>query len=104
LAAGALAPSAITDAIESLKRDGKPFAANLLVVPKAAPDAPIVERAVKRLAAWRREFGLPEDFPPNRWSEDFRSQLDALIAAAPPAASFTFDLLPRDAIAAMKAR
>ncbi|HWD29766.1 MAG TPA: nitronate monooxygenase [Rhizomicrobium sp.] len=104
LAAGALAPSAITDAIDDLKKDGKPFAANLLIVPKADPDSETVERAVARLATWRRQFGLAEDFRPNRWSEDFRSQLDALIAAAPPAASFTFDLLSRDDIAAMKAR
>jgi nitronate monooxygenase len=104
LAAGGLAPAAITDAIDALKKDGKPFAANLLVVSKVNPDGESVERAVTRLAKWRREFGLPEDFRPNRWAEDFRSQLDALIAAAPPAASFTFDLLAREDIAAMKAR
>jgi nitronate monooxygenase len=104
LAAGALAPGAITDAIASLKRDGRPFAANLLTVPKADPDNETVARAVARLAKWRREFGLPAAFRPNRWSEDFASQLDALIEAAPPAASFTFDLPPRAAIAAMKQR
>ncbi len=74
------------------------------MVPKADPDAETVERAVARLTPWRREFGLPGDFRPNRWSEDFRSQLDALIAAAPPVASFTFDLIPRDDIAALKQR
>lgn len=104
LAAGALAPAAIHDEIAELKRDGKPFGANLLIVPKADPDPRDVERAVKRLAAWRKEFGLPEEFRPNRWSENFRSQLDALIEAAPPAASFTFDCLAPADIAAMKAR
>ncbi|HEV2650587.1 MAG TPA: nitronate monooxygenase, partial [Rhizomicrobium sp.] len=64
LAAGALAPAAIHDAIAELKRDGKPFGANLLIVPKADPDPRDVERAVKRLAAWRKEFGLPEEFRP----------------------------------------
>ncbi|HWA88899.1 MAG TPA: nitronate monooxygenase [Rhizomicrobium sp.] len=104
LAAGALAPSAIAGQIASLKADGKPFGANLLVVPKAAPDAETLARAVARLKTWRRAFGLAEEFLPNRWSEDFRSQLDALIEAAPPAASFTFDLIGRDDIAALKAR
>ncbi|HWA30950.1 MAG TPA: nitronate monooxygenase, partial [Rhizomicrobium sp.] len=45
-----------------------------------------------------------EDFRPNRWSEDFRAQLDALIQSAPPAVSFTFDLVSRDDIAAFQAR
>ncbi len=104
LAAGALAPSVIAGEIARLKARGKPFGANLLVVPKVDPDAETVERAVARLAPWRREFGLPEDFRPNRWSEDFRSQLDALTAAAPPVASFTFDLIARGDIAALKQR
>ncbi|HEY4987731.1 MAG TPA: nitronate monooxygenase, partial [Bradyrhizobium sp.] len=104
LAAGALTPAAISETIAELKRDGKPFGANLLIVPKPDPDPQTIERAVKRLAVWRREFGLPEEFRPNRWSEDFRSQLDATIEAAPPAASFTFDCLVPAEIAAMKAR
>ncbi len=104
LAAGALAPSVIADEIARLKRDGRPFGANLLIVPKAEPDSETVEHAVKRLAPWRKQFGLAEDFHPNRWSEDFRSQLDALISAVPPAASFTFDCLAHADIAAMKAR
>jgi nitronate monooxygenase len=104
LAAGALAPSVIADEIGKLKKLGKPFGANLLVVPKTSPDPETVAQAVHRLAKWRREFGLPEDFRPNRWSEDFRSQLDALIEAAPPAVSFTFDLVSREDIAAFHKR
>ncbi|HWA30964.1 MAG TPA: nitronate monooxygenase, partial [Rhizomicrobium sp.] len=104
LAAGALAPSVIKEEIARLKALGKPFGANLLVVPKADPDTETLERAVHRLAKWRKEFGLPEDFRPNRWSEDFRAQLDALIQSAPPAVSFTFDLVSRDDIAAFQAR
>lgn len=102
LAAGALAPSAIAEEIASLKKDGRNFGANLLVVPKADPDPETLERAAARLKSWRREFGLAEEFRPNRWSEDFRSQLDALIAAAPPVASFTFDLIPREDVQALK--
>ncbi|HEY2035143.1 MAG TPA: nitronate monooxygenase [Rhizomicrobium sp.] len=104
LAAGALSPAAIADQIGGLKKQGKPFGANLLVVPKADPDSETIEQAVRRLAKWRREFGLPEEFRPNRWSEDFRSQLDALIESAPPAVSFTFDLIAREDIAAFKQR
>src|ERR1700760_1586045 len=104
LAAGALSASAISEETGKLKKQGKPFGANLLVVPKADPDSATVEHAVQRLAKWRKEFGLPEDFRPNRWSEDFRSQLDALIEAAPPVVSFTFDLISRDDIAAFQKR
>jgi nitronate monooxygenase len=106
LAAGALAPAAIAREIAALKTDGKPFGANLLVVPKAAPDAETVARATARLKSWRREFGLAAELPPNlwpnRWAEDFRSQLDALIEAAPPVASFTFDLIAPEDVAALK--
>jgi len=104
LAAGALSPSAIKEEIGKLKTQHKPFGANLLVVPKVDPDSGAVEQAVRRLAKWRKDFGLPEEFRPNRWSEDFRSQLDALIEAAPPAASFAFDLIARDDIAAFRKR
>jgi nitronate monooxygenase len=104
LAAGALPPNTIASEIAKLKQDGKPFGANLLVVPKVDPDPQTVERAVGRLAPWRRQYGLPEDFRPNRWSEDFRSQLAALIEAAPPAVSFTFDLIAREDIAAFRQR
>jgi nitronate monooxygenase len=103
LAAGALSPSVITDEIAKLKKQGKPFGANLLVVPKAAPDDETIARAVARLKSWRREFGLAEEFRPNRWAEDFREQLDALIATAPPAVSFTFDLIAPQDIAAFQA-
>ena len=104
LAAGALPPSAMAEEIGRLKKQGRPFGANLLVVPRADPDPETVERAVRRLVKWRREFGLPEEFRPNRWSEDFRAQLDALIEAAPPAVSFTFDLIARDDVSAFKQR
>ena len=104
LAAGALTPAAITSEIARLRAEGRPFGVNLLVVPKVDPDPRTLERAVERLRPWRREFGLAEEFRPNRWSEDFRSQLDALIAAAPPVASFTFDLIAREDIAALKSR
>jgi nitronate monooxygenase len=104
LAAGALAPSVISDEIAKLKQRGRPFGANLLVVPKADPDSETVEAAVHRLAKWRKAFGLPEEFRPNRWSEDFRAQLDALIEAAPPTVSFTFDLISREDIAAFQKR
>ena len=104
LAAGALSPSVITEEIGKLKKLGKPFGANLLVVPKTDPDAETVEHAVHRLAKWRKEFGLPEEFRPNRWSEDFRSQLDALIETAPPLVSFTFDLISCEDIAALRKR
>jgi nitronate monooxygenase len=104
LAAGALAPSAIKEEIAKLKKQGKPFGANLLVVPKADPDSETVEHGVHRLAKWRKEFGLPEEFRPNRWAEDFRSQLDALIETAPPAVSFTFDLISHEDVAAFQKR
>jgi nitronate monooxygenase len=105
LAAGALSPGAIGEQVARIHGEtDRPFGVNLLITAKAEPDRETLARALARLKPWRQEFGLPEQSVPNRWSEDFRSQLDALIQAAPPVASFTFDCLPREDISALKAR
>jgi nitronate monooxygenase len=69
-----------------------------------SPDCGEVERAMARLAPWRAELGLGPQCVPNRWSEDFAGQLQAVVDAAPPVASFTFSILTRDEIAALHAR
>jgi nitronate monooxygenase len=62
----------------------------------------VIDAAIARLAPWRRELGLSEQAVPNRWSEDFRAQLDAVIAAAPPVASFTFSILSPEEVSALR--
>jgi nitronate monooxygenase len=105
LAAGALSPAAIAGQIAGVRgATDRPFGVNLLITAHAKPDGETLHRALERLAPWRRAFGLPAQSVPNRWSEDFRSQLGALVEAAPPVASFTFDCLSRDDVSALQAR
>lgn len=102
LAAGATAPADIGPAVAAMKAaTDAPFAVNLLMAPPAAPDAATVDAALARLAPWYAELGQPLPQAPNAYAPDFQAQLGALTAAAPPLASFTFDILTADQVAAL---
>lgn len=109
LAAGALPPDGILrDAANIRAETARPFAINLLMARPAdpdaqSPDAQSIAAAMARLKSWRDSLGLPEQAIPNRWSQDFAAQLQAVIAARPTMASFTFDCLTRDEVTALKA-
>ena len=103
LAAGGLAPADIGPAIDQVRAaTDRPFTVNLLMAPKAAPDAATVEAALQRLAPWYAEVGVPPPATPNQFAPDFDAQFEALLAAAPPIASFAFDVLTRDQTAALQ--
>ncbi len=94
LAAGALAPAEIGPTIDSVRaRTSRPFGVNLLMAPKAEPAAGEVDAALARLASWYAELGIAPPETPNQFAPDFDAQFDALVAAAPPVASFTFAIL-----------
>jgi len=102
LAAGGLAPGDIAAAVAAIRAaSGRPFAVNLLMAPRAAPESGLVEAALARLAPWYAELGEPAPAAPNQFAPDFEAQLAAVIAAAPPIASFTFDVLAPDQVAAL---
>ncbi|MBL8556688.1 MAG: nitronate monooxygenase [Phenylobacterium sp.] len=104
LAAGALAPDDIATAIGAMKAaSDRPFGVNLLMAPRASPDAAIVAAALERLAPWYAELGEPLPDAPNQYAPDFEAQLAAIVAAAPPVASFTFGILARDQVTALRA-
>lgn len=103
LAAGGLAPADIGPAVAEIRAaTDRPFTVNLLMAPKAAPDAGEVEAALKRLAPWYAELGAPLPGAPNQFAPDFDAQFEALVAAAPPVASFAFDVLTRDHVLALQ--
>ena len=103
LAAGVLAPDEIGPAVEAVRgATDRPFAVNLLVAPKAEPDAETLEAAIQRLRPWYAARGEPAPEAPNRFAPDFDAQLEALVAAAPPIATFAFDVLRRDQVEALK--
>lgn len=106
LGAAGLSPGALGQTIVQMREalGDKPFNINLFVLEPARPEAGPVARAMAQLAPYRAELGLPEQSIPNKWSEDFASQFEVLVEAAPPVASFTFGILSVDQAARLKAR
>jgi nitronate monooxygenase len=104
LAGGGLAPADIGPAVEALRAGAgeAPFAVNLLMAPKAAPDAATVDAALERLKPWYAALEAPLPGTPNQFAPDFEAQLEALVAVAPPIASFAFDVLRRDQVEALQ--
>ena len=93
LGCGMRSPQAMAQAAAQVRQaTDRPFGMNLFVQDTPVPDAATVEAALARLAPLYAEFGL-EPTVPERWCEDFGEQLDALIAARPAVASFTFGIL-----------
>lgn len=104
LAAGAMAPADIGPAVAELRgRTDRPFGVNLLMAPAARPDPEVVDAAIERLWPWYEAQGEPVPAIPNDFAPDFRSQLAALVQAAPPVASFTFGVLDPGEVAALHA-
>jgi nitronate monooxygenase len=105
LAVSSQTPAALAKSIATLRSaTDHPFAVNLFIQEPAAPSASEVDAAVARLAPWRARYGLPEAFRPNQWAEPFLPQFEALLAAAPPVASFTFGILTNAQTEALRAR
>lgn len=99
LAAGSLAPADIGAAVAAMKAaTDAPFGVNLLMAPSATPDPTEIASALARLAPWYAQVGQPLPSTPNSFAPDFIAQLDALIAAAPQMASFTFGCLASDQV------
>jgi nitronate monooxygenase len=104
LAAAGVAPDemgAVVDAIRA--RTDAPFGVNLLMARPARPEPAEVDAALSRLAPWYAELGLDVPDHPNRFSQDFNAQLEALTRAAPPVASFSFSILTPAQIDALHA-
>jgi nitronate monooxygenase len=104
LAAAGLAPDEIAPAVAALRQaTDRPFSVNLLIVPRVAPEPAQVDAALARLAPWFAELGLERPGAPNRFAPDFDAQFEALLAAAPPVASFAFDVLSPERVRALHA-
>ncbi len=96
LGCGMRAPEAMAEAAAAVRAaTDRPFGMNLFVLRTPSPDPAAVRAALERLAPLHAALGLPPPEAPARWCEDFDAQLDALMAARPAVASFTFGLLTR---------
>ncbi len=103
LAAGALAAADLAATIAAMKAaSDRPFGVNLLMAPKASPDAATLEAALARLAPWYAELGAPLPAAPNQFAPDFEAQLAAIVETAPAVASFTFSILTREQVQALQ--
>jgi nitronate monooxygenase len=104
LAAGTLAPADIGVAVEAVRAGlgAAPFGVNLLMAPKASLDAAEVDAALARLRPWYAALGEAPPAAPNQFAPDFEAQLEALVVAAPPIASFTFDVLSKAQVEALQ--
>lgn len=93
LGCGMRSPAAMAEvAAEVRRRTDRPFGMNLFVQATPTPDEATVVAALQRLAPFYAELGLVPERPA-QWCEDFGAQFDALVAARPAVASFTFGIL-----------
>lgn len=103
LGCGMRSPTAMAEAAaEVRRRTDQPFGMNLFVQTTPTPDEATVQAALQRLAPFYAEFGLAPHWPA-QWCEDFGVQFDALVAARPAVASFTFGILSADQVARLHA-
>ncbi|MGH9689815.1 MAG: NAD(P)H-dependent flavin oxidoreductase [Candidatus Acidiferrales bacterium] len=104
-AGGMSSPDAIRQGIaEVRKRTSKPFNVNLFIVGRTSPDAKQVARAFELLQPIRDELGLPAAELPSQYCEDNLAQFNAVLEANPAVTSFTFGILSREQVSALKAR
>jgi len=104
LAAASVAPPDIGAAVAGIRaQTDAPFGVNLLMAPPAAPPAAFIDAALATLEPWYEAAGAPLPAAPNSFSPDFKAQLAALTAAAPPVASFAFSILTAAEVAALHA-
>ena len=105
LAAVGLGPDQITASVAELRSaTDQPFALNFLMSEPAAPDAAEVEAALAVLKPWYDARGVALPAIPNDYALNFDAQLEAVIRAAPPVASFAFSILTAPQVAALHAR
>ena len=103
LGCGMRSPAARAEAAaEVRRRTDKPFGMNLFVQTTPRPDEATVTAALQRLAPLYAEFDLAPERPA-QWCEDFAAQFEALVAARPAVASFTFGILSAAQVARLQA-
>ncbi|OHX13799.1 nitronate monooxygenase [Chromobacterium sphagni] len=103
LAGAMLAPEQIRQ--EAAKIRGltdRPFGINLFIQEPPAPDDAELELALRLLAPWHVELGLPPPAAPERYCQPFGQQFEALLELRPALASFTFDILDGKQMQALK--
>lgn len=99
-AAALLSPAAIIEGVEKIRAlTSQPFSVNLFILETPKPDPAGIAQAHTLLAPFRSALDLGPASTPDKFCEDFPSQLAALLHAAPPVVSFTFGILEQAMVA-----
>jgi nitronate monooxygenase len=105
LAAAYLSGRAIREAVAAVRRlSDRPFAINLFVPERGAPDLSRVPAAQALLAPFRVELGLPIPSLPTPISVPFEEQVEAVLDARPAVFSFTFGIPDAEVLRALRGR
>jgi nitronate monooxygenase len=88
-------PGGLRDDIRAVRdATNRPFGVNLFAPESPEVDRAAVARAVAALAPYRAEVGLGEQTIPDRFSEDFDSQLEVVATERVPVFTVTFGPIP----------
>ena len=105
IGAAYLAPEQILETGRSVReKTSRPFGINLFASTPSPPADQSWDAAVQRLAPYYSELGLPAPASPQTPAHSFADQLRAALETGASAFSFTFGLLPREAVDAIKAK
>ena len=105
IGASYMAPAQIAETLKAIReKTSRPFGVNLFA-PLPAPVPPKdYAAAIARLAPYYAELGLPPPSAPVAANYGFDDQLAVVLDSGAAVFSFAFALVPREAIAAAKAR
>jgi nitronate monooxygenase len=105
IGAAYLTPAQITESVRAVRaQTTRPFGISLFA-PQPVPPTPTDARpAVERVTPYFAELGLPAPGVPATAADTFAEQLAAALDSGATVFSFTFGVLPADAIAAIKGR
>ncbi|MEV6207952.1 nitronate monooxygenase, partial [Kitasatospora sp. NPDC051914] len=100
-----LQPEAVAGVVKELRAaTDRPFAVNLWVPREGEREVRATAADVERLRPYYEEFGLPVPSTERRPQQDFDDQVDALLAAGPPAISLVMGLPPERLVAEARRR
>lgn len=104
VAGGYLTPNELRDEIQAVRgATDRPFAVNVFAPQDVQATDAEIEAAIELLAPYREELGLDPRPEMTTSQVSFNDQLDVLLEAPSAVVSFTFGLLPSDAVDALHA-
>lgn len=105
IGAAYLNPDGIARTVHAVRaKTARPFGINLFAPTQRAPAVSDADEALDRVAPYFAELGIPGPLAPAPTPSMFPDQLAAALESGASVFSFTFGLLPGDAVAAIKGR